>query len=286
MPGEYTIRCQERCLLGEGPIWSRRDNAIYWVDILAPALYRLRLFDGSVSRFAMPEPVGWVVERRARAGFIAGFQSGFAALTLDPFVVTPIADPEPGLPNNRLNDAKVDRFGRLWAGTMDCNIERPSGSLYRLDTDFSVSKQDSGYLVTNGPAFSIAGDYLYHSDTPRRRVYRFAVSIDGELGERELFIEFQKDWGLPDGMTVDAEDHLWIAHWGGGRISRFKPDGQLDRSISLPASQVTSCVFAGLDLDRLFVTTAADGVVDEPHAGKLFEVAPGIRGVRQPLFAG
>lgn len=286
MPGDYTIRSEEPCRLGEGPIWSRRDNSIYWVDILAPALFQLRLADGAVSRVAMPQPIGWVIERRGRPGFIAGFQSGFAALSIDPFVVTPIADPEPDLPNNRLNDAKVDRFGRIWAGTMDSDIENASGSLYRLDADFSISKQDTGYLVANGPAFSVTGDYLYHADTPRRRVYRFPVSAEGELGARKIFIEFQKDWGLPDGMSVDAENHLWIAHWGGGRVSRFTPDGTLERSIHLPASQITSCAFAGLDLDRLFVTSAADGISGEPDAGKLFEVQPGVSGVPQPPFAG
>jgi D-xylonolactonase len=284
--GNYVIRAEHRSLLGEGPVWSSRDDSVYWVDILAPAVHRLNLADGSVASFEMPERIGWIIERENKPGFIAGFQSGFAALSLEPFVITPIADPEPGLPDNRLNDAKVDHFGRIWAGTMDCDIRGPTGALYRLEPDLSVSRQDQGYLVSNGPAFSVRGDFMYHSDTPLRRVYRFPLSSRGDPGERGVFIEFRREWGLPDGMTVDSEDHLWIAHWGGGRISRFSPDGELERSIRLPASRITSCVFAGPDLDRMIVTSAADGTSGEPDAGKLFEVCPGVTGVRQPRFAG
>jgi sugar lactone lactonase YvrE len=282
----YEIRADLRCQLGEGPVWSARDNAVYWVDILAPAVHRFHLHDGRVKSWDMPEKVGWVIERETHPGFIAGLQSGFATLTLDPFAVAPIIDPEPGLVENRLNDAKVDRHGRIWAGTMHCDIAEASGSLYRLDPGFALSKHDSGYKVTNGPAFSLDHDYLYHSDTARRTVYRFPFDAEGQLGERQTFIKFARDWGYPDGMTVDAENGLWIAHWGGGRVSRFTPGGELDRFFELPASQITSCVFAGANLDRMFVTSAADGRPDEAAAGKLFEINPGVRGAEQTLFRG
>ena len=169
---------------------------------------------------------------------------------------------------------------------MDAAIEADTGALYRLDPDFSLSKHDEGYRVTNGPAFTRDGRTLYHNDTAKRVVYAFPLHADGSLGERRVFIRFRDEWGHPDGMTVDAEDGLWIAHWGGGRVSRFTPEGELDRSITLPASQITSCVFGGTDLDRLFVTSAADRRDHEPHAGKLFEVEPRVRGVPQPRFAG
>jgi sugar lactone lactonase YvrE len=282
----WTVRSTTRCKLGEGPLWSDRERAVYWVDILAPAVHRLSLTDDSIKSWPMPEPIGWLVERQNRPGFIAGFQSGFAELVLDPLSIELIVDPEPELRGNRMNDCAVDGAGRLWAGTMDAAIEAETGSLYRLDPDLSVSKHDEGYRVTNGPAFSRDGSTLYHNDTGKRLVYAFPLHADGSLGARRVLIHFQDDWGYPDGMTVDAEDGLWIAHWGGGRVSRFTPGGKLDRSITVPASQVTSCVFAGPDLDRLFVTSAADGRDDEPHAGQLFEVDPGVRGLLQPRFGG
>jgi sugar lactone lactonase YvrE len=284
--GRCEIRCDIRCELGEGPLWSARDNAVYWVDILSCAVHRFALTDGHVDTWRLPERVGWVIERDGKPGFIAGLQSGFAELTLEPFAIKHIVDPEPARPDNRLNDAKVDRHGRIWAGSMHCDIAEASGCLYRLDPDFEVSLHDSGYKVTNGPAFTVAHNYMYHTDTSRRRVYRFPLDSDGALGARETFIEFERDWGYPDGMTVDADNGLWIAHWGGGRVSRFTEHGKLDRFIELPASQITSCVFAGPNLDRLFVTSACDGKTDETDAGKLFEVDPGVRGVLQPLFRG
>lgn len=271
-------------MLGEGTIWSARDDAVYWVDILAPALNRLSLKDGAVERWAMPEPLGWVAER-AGGGFIGGFKSGFAEISLDPLTITPIGDPEPDLPGNRMNDGKADAQGQIWCGTMDMAEESDSGSLYRLTPDLVWQQMDTGYRVPNGPAFSPCGKWLYHSDTARRIMYRFARTAEG-IADRQPFISFTDADGYPDGMTVDADGHIWVAHWGGGRISRFTPDGRLDRAIALPARQVTNICFAGPDLDRMFVSSAAIGLDATPCDGGLFEVECGVRGLPTHLFAG
>lgn len=271
--------------LGEGPLWSVRENVCYWVDILGQRLSRLALADGLVSEWAMPEMTGWVIERREHEGFVAGMASGIKTLTLDPVTVEGLAD-LPGEPTgNRMNDAKADRDGRIWAGTMALSGDEPMGSLYRLTGDHTVTRADSGYHVTNGPAITPDGRWLLHTDSHLGHVYRFALNDDGTLGPRELFIAFEKIWGSPDGMTFDADGHLWIAHWGGSRISRFDHDGRAERAIALPASQITSMAFAGERLDRMFVTSAANGV-DEPHGGALFEVDPGCRGLPPHRFAG
>ena len=271
--------------LGEGVLWSERDNAVYWVDILAPALNRLSLADGAIDRWTMPAPIGWVAERAA-GGFVAGLQGGFAFLTIDPFEIRMIGDPEPHLPGNRMNDGKADAQGRVWCGTMDMAEEQESGSFYRLDPDGRWTMVDTGYRVPNGPAFSPCGRWLYHSDSPRGVIYRFARTADGGVSNRQPFIRFAEADGAPDGMTVDAQGHLWVAHWGGGRISRFNPDGAFDRSIDLPARQVTNICFGGADLDRMFVTSAAIGLVDSPYDGSLFEVDAGVKGLPTGLFAG
>jgi sugar lactone lactonase YvrE len=275
--------------LGEGLWWSARQNAVYWTDILSHAVNRYSLADSSVKRWAVPERIGWVIERRSQPGFIAGFQSGFAELELEPLAIRPIVDPEPQLPGNRLNDAKADRLGHIWAGTMDAAIKQTTGSLYRLQPDHSVRRMDEGYKICNGPAFSPAQDLLYHTDTGLGTVYCFDVTPEGEIANRRVFLQFTEDMGWPDGMTVDAEGHVWIAHWGGSRVSRFSPRGKLDRAIQLPASQITNITFAGPQLDRMFVTSAADGLdrSKEPLAGSLFEVdAGGVRGLAPGLFAG
>lgn len=260
--------------LGEGLLWSAREGAVYWTDILKPALNRVTLATGNVESWPMPEMIGWVIERRDRPGLIAGFRSGFAELTLDPVAIIPIADPEPDLPQNRLNDAKADRWGRIWAGTMPVAIDQPSGGLHRLDPDRAVTRVDAGYTVANGPAISPDQRWLYHTDTVPGLIYRFALSEEG-IARREIFIRFEPAWGRPDGMTTDADGGLWVAHWGGSRVTRFTPAGKVDRAIRLPASQITNVCFAGEKLDRMFVTSAADGKHDEPLAGALFEVDPG-----------
>jgi D-xylonolactonase len=271
--------------LGEGLLWSVRDRALYWVDILGQRLYRLMLDSDQVDSWDVPEMIGWVIERRDAPGFIAGLKSGFAELTIDPLTITPIATPEPDMPGNRMNDAVADALGRIWAGTMPVGCDMATGSLYRLDTDRSITKIDSGYTVTNGPVISPDGGWLYHTDSPVGSVYRYPLDVTGEAGAREPFIQFEAGWGHPDGMTIDRDGGIWIAHWGGSCVSRFTPAGVRERSIQLPTSQITNCVFAGEDLDRMFVTSAADGV-DDPLGGALFEIDPGCVGLPARTYAG
>lgn len=282
----HLIASSIRCQLGEGLLWSSRENAVYWVDIIGQKLHRVSLRDSSTRTWDMPEKVGWVVERREKPGFIAGMQSGFVELTLDPFAIHHIADPEPHLPGNRMNDCCVDQHGRIWAGTMDVAIEQVTGSLYRLEPSREVTKLDSDYFITNGPAFGPRHDCVYHTDTGRSVIYRFDLDASGTPVNKREFIRFPEEWGFPDGMTVDAEGFLWVAHWGGSCVSRFTPEGKRERWIELPASQITNVVFAGDNLDRMFVTSAADGKPDEPLAGSLFEVDPGVKGLAPHQFAG
>jgi sugar lactone lactonase YvrE len=150
---------------------------------------------------------------------------------------------------------------------------------------------DQGYIITNGPAFSPDGTTLYHNDTGQRRIYSFECDPEtGTLGDRHIFAEIPEELGYPDGLTVDADGGLWCALWGGWRVTRFTPDGEIDRDLKLPASQVTSCTFGGENLDTLFVTTASIGLTSEqraaqPEAGGLFALDPGVRGLPTPAFA-
>ncbi len=274
---------KRRDVLGEGPLWHPPENALYWVDILGRRVNRLRLADGAVDSWEMPEYVGWVIARADAPGFLAGMKSGVKAVTFDPLAIAAFADLEGEDLDNRMNDAKADAHGRIWAGTMPFGCDKPSGSLYRLDGPGRLTRMDSGYYVANGPAIAPDGAWLYHTDTIRRQVYRFALHDDGSLGPRTVWLRFEESWGVPDGMTFDAEGGLWIAHWGGGRVSRFDPQGRIERAIALPASQITCMAFAGERLDRLFITSASDGV-DEPEAGQLFEVDTGVCGLAPYRF--
>lgn len=273
-------------LLGEGPLWFERENAIYFVDIKGQRLHRIALDDESHTSWETSEPMGWLIPRASGEGFIAGFKSGFAELSLAPFTVTQVGAPEPERPTNRLNDAKADSHGRIWAGSMDDEEKQQSGALYRLDPDRTWRRMDDGYGVANGPTFSPHGDVLYHTDSAARLIYRFDLAPDGALSNKRVFVKFESDWGYPDGMTTDAEGGVWVAHWDGARVSRFTPDGKLDRAIRLPVSRPTSCVFAGKDLRRMFVTSARVGRENEPLAGALFEIDPEIPGAPAHTFGG
>ncbi len=266
---EIIRRSPPGALLGEGPLWSRRDACIYWVDILNNTLHAYGLDDVSRS-WHLPEHIGWVIERET-GGFIAGLMSGFAGLTLEPLTIKHIANPYPHEPDNRLNDAKADAEGRIWAGSMHKPETKVSGALYRLDTDMSVREMDGPYKVANGPAFTADHAQVFHTDSGAGEVYLFDVR-DGELSNKRLFLRFGDDMGSPDGMTVDAQGGLWIAHWGGGRVTRFHMDGREDFHVDLPARQITSITFAGDRLDRAFVTSAAVGQPDDREAGTLFEI--------------
>lgn len=278
-----------RATLGEGPIWVEREQALYWVDIPEQKLFRWSQGDG----LSLIEPGLHVcsIAPRAQGGFVGGGYDGFLDIDLDRGSFRVIGDPESDLQSNRFNDGKVDREGRFWAGTMDRFEKQDSGSLYRLDPGLYWTKVDSGYRVTNGPAFSLDGRTLYHTDSARQLVYAFDLATDGAVSNRRVFLQFGEGDGYPDGMTVDAEDCLWIAFWDGWCVRRFSPTGQRLEEIRVPAQRPTSCAFGGRDMDRLFITTASrdlspDEMGRQPQAGGLFMTAPGVTGVPEPLFAG
>jgi sugar lactone lactonase YvrE len=277
-------------LLGEGPVWLEDEQALYWVDVKAPAVHRYVPVTGERRSWPMPEPIGSLVPRR-RGGFIAGMKSGLAFIDLEGRWVEHIANPEADRPGNRFNDGKADAQGRFWAGTMDDAEKDATGALYRLDPDLSCRLMDSGYAVTNGPLFNRAGTILYHTDTLGRVIYAFDLASDGSISGKRPFIRIPEDQGHPDGMTLDAEGLIWVAHYGGWRVTRFTPDGQVDRVVPFPVAQVTCPAFGGPNLDWLYVTTAAkqlsaEELARQPLAGGLFEVEVGVRGLPVNRFAG
>ncbi len=278
-------------LLGEGPVWVSGENALYWVDIKGRRLNRYKLADGAIDRWSVHDNLAWVVPRRG-GGWIAGLRHEIGELSLNPELsFEPRLKVEPESSGNRLNDAKTDCDGSILFGTMDDEERSGTGAFYHLRQDFTLQKMDKNYVIANGPAVSADGKIIYHTDSALRTIYRFSREADGTLGARIPFIRFADSDGFPDGMTLDAQGGLWVAHWGGGRVSRFDAEGRLDQTFSLPVSQVTSCCFGGANLDRLFITSAAIGLspaqrAREPLAGGLFEITPGFSGFPLPDFTG
>lgn len=272
----------DRLELGEGARWI--DGALYLVDLLAGRL--LTLEDGRSPRLrpvlSVPQSLGAVAPLAGRPGWwMAATGTGIAVV--DPTGGCEWLDrPEDTNPVPvRMNDGTVDTAGRFWAGSMASDDTPCAGSLFRVDHDGSVRRVLDGISVANGPAFAAAGDVMYLADSSAGTIDRYAVDIaSGNLTGREPFIRINEPGCSPDGMTVDTEGGLWVAIWGGSQVRRYRPDGSLDQTISLPASQPTSVCLGGPHGSRLFVTTASVGLRSPGGLdGALFMVEADVVGV-------
>jgi D-xylonolactonase len=276
--------------LGEGPLWSEREQALYWVDILGRRLHRLIPASGEQRTWDFDEEISAVAECATQPGLIASLRHGFALFDPATEELTRLAEPESALPGNRFNDAKCDRRGRFWAGSMDFACKAPTGSLYCLDGAAPPRRMEGGYAVINGPAWSADQRVMYLNDSVNGRVLAFDFDLErGTISGKRLFLQFSDEEGSPDGMTTDAEGGLWIAHWGASVVTRHDQRGAILQTIHLPCSQITSCAFGGPDLRTLYITSAADGLAPEarerePLAGGLFAVEPGMAGVAADRF--
>jgi L-arabinonolactonase len=219
------IRCvaSPRATVGEGPVWDDRRRLLWWVDIKSPRLFRFDPGTGENRAWPMPERIGCVALRE-NGGLIGAFVTGFKWIDPESGAVAPILDPEPDKPGNRFNDGKCDRRGRLFAGTMDNEEVACTGTLYRLDPDLSVHAVASDVHLSNGIGWSPDDRLMYHTDTLRHVIWVYDFDREtGEIDDRRAFAEVPEDTGSPDGLCVDAEGGVWSAHWGGWRLTRYRP---------------------------------------------------------------
>jgi sugar lactone lactonase YvrE len=276
-------------ILGESAVWCSTDNVLYWVDIRAPALRRLEPQTGKVTSWTLNDLCGAVVLSTDRRLVLAMRTGVFGFDPVDQ-TLQPFAAPEPESLNNRLNDSKCDRGGRLWTGTMrDFGLAK-TGSLYRIGADSSCTRMLGDITVPNALSWSPDNRAMYFADTPdgQIRAYEFDAD-DGRLGAMKI-IESGGLPGRPDGATVDSEGCLWNARYQGSCVARITPQGKVDRIVKLRASQVTSCTLGGPDLRTLYITTARQKLTPEdlnsqPLAGGLFAVRVGVGGLAEPRFA-
>ena len=278
-------------LLGEGALWDTAEQRLYWVDIKRREAHRFDPARGHDERWAVAEDVGCLAVR-AGGGLVVALRSGFHFLDPATGRTTPVVNPEPERAENRFNDGKTDRQGRFWAGSMHDPETLPTGSLYRLDGDLSCRRMADGLVISNALCWSPDGRTMYHADTARRVVWAWACDpASGEIDGRRTFVEIAAADGAPDGATVDAEGFVWLAHWGGWRVSRFDPDGRLERVVRLPVQQPTCPAFGGPALDVLYVTSASIGLsaaerARQPWAGAILALDPGVRGLPEARFRG
>lgn len=277
--------------LGEGPLWSPDEKRLYWVDILAPAVHRFDPRTGQNETRSLPRLIGAVAMRRA-GGLVALTQNGLEALDFEGGRLEQIVDPESDLPDNRFNDGKCDRRGRLWAGTMRLDASAGAGALYRFDADGSWSRVANGFTVSNGLGWSPDDHTMYFVDSADCVIYAFDFDPErGEIGDRRVLVQTNPEDGRPDGITVDAEGFVWAAMWDGWAVHRYAPDGRLDRVVRMPTPRPSSCIFGGDDFATLYITSgrirlSAQRLAEAPLSGSLFALRPGVSGQPPTAFAG
>ncbi|RMS74408.1 SMP-30/gluconolactonase/LRE family protein [Pseudomonas savastanoi] len=279
--------------LGEGPVWDVEQQRLYWIDSFDGRVLRCTDDGRELRAWDIGQKIGSMALRRSGDAALVALQTGIYNLDLPTGDIELIVDPEPGLPDNRFNDGKVDRHGRFIVGSMDTREDQASAKLYRLDPDLSLHTLDEGIIVSNGPCWSPGGETFYFADTWSGDIWAYDYdNTSGAVANRRTFAKVDTSaGGAADGCTVDAEGCLWQALVYAGKLVRYTPDGQVDRIIDMPVKKVTSLTFGGPNLDTLYVTSMARPPLprfpeDGQQRGALFAITGlGVQGIAERRFA-
>jgi sugar lactone lactonase YvrE len=285
MNGDIRTVVAMRTRVGEGPVWDAEARRLHWVDILAGDLHTTEPDTGRTTTISLPTLLGAAVPRAA-GGFVAAMEDGFAEVDVDGTMRVRAHVLRDGV---RMNDAKCDPTGRLWAGSTRIDFTPGEGALHVLEPDWTTRVVLHGLTLPNGLGWSPDGRTFYLVDSMEGVLWAFDTELaSGTLGARRELVRFKESDGLPDGLCVDAAGCLWLAMWGGGRVLRIAPDGAVLEALDMPVVQPSSCAFGGAGLDVLFVTSAAEGLSTmDSLDGSLFAVAGlGHNGVPAVRFGG
>lgn len=278
-------------IVGESPLWNPNDKRVYWVDIFGQIIHSYDPHTKEHKTIQLPEIVT-SINLSKNTNFVLTLRKKF--VYFDPQLIksTPITTIEKDLPNNRFNDGKCDRFGRLWAGTINgVKWKEPTGNLYCLHPNGRVESMEKGGICYNGMGWSPDNRTMYVTQSFRYAIYAYDFDFtSGQLTNKRVFASVtENSGGFPDGLTIDAEGFVWSAQCGLGQIVRYDPMGKIERVIKLPVPRTTSCNFGGENLDTLYITSAretmtADQIKKFPLSGSLFALHTNIKGLPDPTF--
>jgi sugar lactone lactonase YvrE len=277
-------------MLGEGAFWHEARKSFFWVDIDGKRLYEYVVQNKKVNSWQFQHRPS-MIALDAHGQFVIAFQGGIARFDLQTENLQWLVNIEKDDPEHRTNDGAVDRAGRLWIGTMHVRFKKGDGALYCVGNDLSLTKKVKDLTIPNGLVWSLDDRTMFHIDSPSRKVQ--AYSFDNKTGTivfERTAVTIPPETGTPDGMCIDEEGMLWIAHWNGFGVYRWNPEnGKLLSKIDVPVPQVSSCAFGGENYDQLFITTARENFTPEllakyPDSGSVYTAQPGVRGVRKNLF--
>ena len=286
-----SVADEHRSILGEGPLWDSRAGRLLWVDIAEGAVNTLQPNSDAFQRIELGENVGCLALTDRANIVVAALRSGWHWLDLETGERQLIASPH-GPPLCRFNDGAVDTRGRFWTGTLEDGELNPVGELFRLSPDLSYRTVDSGFLCSNGIAWTLDDRWMFFVDSRRDAIYRYRFDADtGAVADRELFVDTSPFVGIPDGIEMDSEGLLWCAFWGGAQLVAFDDQGNPRIRIDVPALQPTSVAFGGADLQTMYVTSAQFGMTPEqlaawPASGALFALERAAPGCPANIFGG
>ena len=278
-----------QCSVGEGPVWDAEEQALYFIDILGRKVFRHHPGSGQTHEWSVPDIIGSMA-LRAGGGAIVALANGVHSLDFGTGECAMLASSEDLNSMVQLADGKVDRSGRFIVGSSDRSMKDARGKLYALDPGAQTLREiDRGIALSNGPCWSVDDATFYHADSIAKTI--FAYDYDngaGRLANRRAFASTKALGGIPDGATVDAEDHVWTAICEGGKLVRFGPDGGIERVIEMPVKLPGSVMFGGPRLDQLFVTSLSPAFMGrpaDPLDGSTFVIEGlGIKGLPEPRF--
>ena len=277
-----------RCKLGEGTLWVKEHNSIYFVDIKKKCFFSLNTKNNKKKIYKVDKEIGFLTHIK-RNIFVLGLQGELRILNIKTKKIIKRIFVEENIKFNRINDGKTDPKGNLWFGTMD-NLERKieKGSLYKLDKNLLLTKVDTKYRITNGPAF-IDHHNFYHTDSSKKIIYKIRTNKKNKIISKIIFKKFSLKDGSPDGMTLDKKNNLWVAHFNGACVSVFTNRAKLIHKIKLPAKNITNCAFGGQKNNEIFITSATKGMNKADlqkyrYSGFLFSVKTNMRGNLQKKF--
>ena len=278
---------KSKSTLGEGTLWVPTLNSIFFVDIKKKKILILNINTKERKILKVNKEIGFIVYVKKNI-FILGLKSELRIVDLKKIKTLSSINIELNIPNNRINDGKIDPNGRLWFGTMDNLETKMSGSLYCLDNCLKLHKVDEKYFITNGPAF-INKKNFYHTDSKKRVIYKIKINNKFQIVKKNVFIKFNKKEGFPDGMTTDIKNNLWVCHYHGAAISVYDLKGNKIHKVKFPVKNITNCTFGGYRNNELFVSTARKGmnakeIKKYPLSGGLFKVKTNLEGKKQTPF--
>jgi xylono-1,5-lactonase len=278
-----------RCKLGEGTLWVKEHNSIYFVDIKKKSFFSLNTKSNKKKIYKVNKEIGFLAHVKDYI-FVLGLQGELRIQNIKTKKIIKSIFIEKNIKLNRINDGKTDPIGNLWFGTMD-NLERKieKGSLYKLDKNLVLTKIDKNYRITNGPAF-IDQFNFYHTDSSKKKIFKIKINKKDKIISKKVFKKFSVNDGSPDGMTLDKNKNLWVAHFHGACVSVFNSKAKLIHKVQLLAKNITNCAFGGQYNNEVFITTATKSMNKTDfqkfrYSGSLFSVKTNSKGNLQKKFA-